>query len=152
MLWQILTFVLVLTGKYLAAFAGLVVVVWLGAAVLTMWWARKEAAASAQDPEARLKNARALRERFEKMGPLHIIGEDAGSEHHPPMDFGDPCVICCEPKVDGEQCRILHCKHSYHVDCIDMWWLTSKERAGECPLCKQRTAETTMIGVRMRGG
>lgn len=45
----------------------------------------------------------------------------------------DTCAICIEDFEDGEQLRLLPCKHWYHVECIDPW-LTTK--SSSCPLCK----------------
>jgi len=45
----------------------------------------------------------------------------------------DTCAICIEDFENGEQLRLLPCKHWYHVECIDPW-LTTK--SSSCPLCK----------------
>merc|ERR1711935_1258033 len=44
----------------------------------------------------------------------------------------EPCSICHEPMVPGEQCRRLPCFHLFHRTCIDKW-LRLK---GTCPLDK----------------
>ena len=46
----------------------------------------------------------------------------------------EPCPICLEDFEDGQELRILQCKHEYHVTCIDQW-LTTRKRY--CPLCKR---------------
>jgi hypothetical protein len=45
----------------------------------------------------------------------------------------DTCAICIEDFENGDQLRLLPCKHWYHVECIDPW-LTTK--SSSCPLCK----------------
>jgi hypothetical protein len=39
---------------------------------------------------------------------------------------GDECIICLQPYVLAEQCRLLPCGHIYHERCISAW--------GKCPL------------------
>ncbi|CAG8516253.1 11987_t:CDS:2 [Cetraspora pellucida] len=36
------------------------------------------------------------------------------------------CVICIEDFVDGDELKIMPCKHEYHVDCIDKWLKAKK--------------------------
>jgi len=53
-------------------------------------------------------------------------------------DEGEPCVICLEPIAAMEPCRVLSCRHAFHVECIDVWWL---QRMGgspalKCPICR----------------
>ncbi len=53
------------------------------------------------------------------------------------------CPICLELYVDGDQLRLLPCKHYFHQACADPWF----QRQKECPLCKhpitQILAEST---------
>lgn len=46
------------------------------------------------------------------------------------------CVICQYHSYDGI-IRELHCKHKFHVDCIDKWFMGSKK----CPACMQELVE-----------
>lgn len=44
------------------------------------------------------------------------------------------CVICQEQtKINKDIIRILDCKHIYHVNCIDNWFIDHNA----CPLCKK---------------
>ncbi|CAM6127312.1 unnamed protein product [Calypogeia fissa] len=43
------------------------------------------------------------------------------------------CAVCLEEFVDGEGGRVLpKCSHCFHVQCIDMWFLSHSS----CPLCR----------------
>jgi hypothetical protein len=60
-------------------------------------------------------------------------------------DGNDVCVICLEHFRDCDRLRILPCKHSFHVGCIDRW-LSGSHSFGECytsgcPTCKKRPDE-----------
>jgi E3 ubiquitin-protein ligase RNF38/44 len=47
------------------------------------------------------------------------------------------CSICCEEYSSGDVVRVLPCKHRYHIECIDRWFLSSIDysRAPACPMC-----------------
>ncbi|CAN8259083.1 unnamed protein product [Cochlearia groenlandica] len=43
------------------------------------------------------------------------------------------CAVCLSEFEEGESGRVLpNCKHSFHVDCIDMWFHSHST----CPLCR----------------
>ncbi|CAN6920133.1 unnamed protein product [Brassica oleracea var. botrytis] len=49
--------------------------------------------------------------------------------HKDPID----CAVCLSEFEDGEPGRVLPgCKHSFHVECIDMWFHSHST----CPLCR----------------
>ncbi|KAI3828685.1 hypothetical protein L1987_02793 [Smallanthus sonchifolius] len=61
------------------------------------------------------------------------------------------CAVCLSEFEAGETGRILpKCKHSFHTDCIDMWFGSNST----CPLCRspvepvetEITSETTSVG------
>mmetsp|Transcript_44851 Transcript_44851/g.72033 ORF Transcript_44851/g.72033 Transcript_44851/m.72033 type:complete len:425 (+) Transcript_44851:165-1439(+) len=43
------------------------------------------------------------------------------------------CVICLEDFKNGENIKVLPCKHGFHTQCIMPWF----ERSGDCPICKK---------------
>ncbi|KAF3792234.1 RING-H2 finger protein [Nymphaea thermarum] len=46
---------------------------------------------------------------------------------------GLECAVCLSEFEDGEKARLLPaCRHSFHVDCIDMWFHSHST----CPLCR----------------
>jgi len=49
------------------------------------------------------------------------------------------CSICCEDYSEGDAMRVLPCKHQFHIECVDQWFLTSTDytRPPACPLCNQ---------------
>ncbi|KAF5839402.1 hypothetical protein DUNSADRAFT_973 [Dunaliella salina] len=49
------------------------------------------------------------------------------------------CSICCEDYSEGDAMRVLPCKHQFHIECVDRWFLTSTDytRPPACPLCNQ---------------
>ena len=41
------------------------------------------------------------------------------------------CVICMQELETGQPARVLHCRHAFHLPCIDDWL----RRRATCPLC-----------------
>jgi len=44
----------------------------------------------------------------------------------------DLCVICQDDIINNQIIRKIKCKHIFHIDCIDKWFLENKK----CPTCK----------------
>ncbi|XP_010436553.1 PREDICTED: RING-H2 finger protein ATL17-like [Camelina sativa] len=43
------------------------------------------------------------------------------------------CRVCLSELEDSETCRVLpKCNHTFHIDCIDMWFHSHST----CPLCR----------------
>jgi hypothetical protein len=36
-------------------------------------------------------------------------------------DFPTRCAVCLEDFVDGDQLRVLGCRHRFHTTCVDRW-------------------------------
>ncbi|KAF8017479.1 hypothetical protein BT93_H2604 [Corymbia citriodora subsp. variegata] len=50
-----------------------------------------------------------------------------------PGEAAAECAVCLSEFEDGEAARLLpKCKHTFHVDCIDMWFHSHST----CPLCR----------------
>uniref|UniRef100_A0A0D6QTG8 RING-type E3 ubiquitin transferase n=1 Tax=Araucaria cunninghamii TaxID=56994 RepID=A0A0D6QTG8_ARACU len=48
-------------------------------------------------------------------------------------DEGLECAVCLCEFQEGEKARLLpNCKHTFHIQCIDMWFRTHSH----CPLCR----------------
>ncbi|KAJ7387472.1 E3 ubiquitin-protein ligase znrf3 [Desmophyllum pertusum] len=47
------------------------------------------------------------------------------------------CVICLEKFKDGQDVRIVPCRHEFHKDCVDPWLLSNYT----CPLCMLNIVE-----------
>jgi hypothetical protein len=54
--------------------------------------------------------------------PVKIFRQVERKENEP-----EECAICLEDYVDGEELRILPCRHEFHVGCVDAWLTTRKK-------------------------
>ena len=52
------------------------------------------------------------------------------------QDAAESCAICLSEYEEGEELRVLPCKHVFRRECIDAW-ITRQGVAASCPLCKQ---------------
>mmetsp|Transcript_32708 Transcript_32708/g.82997 ORF Transcript_32708/g.82997 Transcript_32708/m.82997 type:complete len:242 (+) Transcript_32708:68-793(+) len=68
---------------------------------------------------------------FQILCPAIVLGSST-------KDEDDVCAICLEPKVEGQECRILRCLHGFHKQCIDTWWLQDSGNSLKCALCRQK--------------
>ncbi|KAL5723689.1 hypothetical protein ACHQM5_007059 [Ranunculus cassubicifolius] len=63
---------------------------------------------------------------LEKLTCYDMKADDSGSS---PKD----CAVCVENLKVGDRCRSLpRCKHSFHLQCIDLWLL----KTPICPICR----------------
>lgn len=44
----------------------------------------------------------------------------------------EPCCICQEEYVDGDNVGVLNCGHDFHTDCVKQWLM----QKNLCPICK----------------
>jgi len=53
------------------------------------------------------------------------------------------CAVCLSEFEENEKARLLpNCKHSFHVDCIDMWFRSHST----CPICRTGAQKKQMVG------
>ena len=66
------------------------------------------------------------------------------SDHPSNMPADWRCTIClCDSHGDGQQLRELElCKHVFHRDCIDEWFLDTPLFSLKCPLCRRPVFES----------
>ncbi|XP_073001605.1 probable E3 ubiquitin-protein ligase HIP1 isoform X2 [Typha latifolia] len=55
-----------------------------------------------------------------------------------PLEEVEPCSICQEEYVDGEELGRLDCGHDFHTDCIKQWLMLKNL----CPICKTTALST----------
>ncbi|KFK41652.1 hypothetical protein AALP_AA2G155300 [Arabis alpina] len=61
-----------------------------------------------------------------ELSSLPIVRQDSCKD-------GLECAICLSELVKGDKARLLpKCKHSFHVECIDMWF----QSHSTCPICR----------------
>jgi hypothetical protein len=60
------------------------------------------------------------------------VGVGINSRGRPVKIVGSSCSICLADYVDGEQLKVLPCKHAFHVQCIGPWL----DRSDECAVCR----------------
>lgn len=67
---------------------------------------------------------------LEKKELLDKLLTDGGSS-------ADCCGICYEDYASGDAVRVLPCRHRFHIECVDRWFLSSTDysRAPACPMC-----------------
>ena len=69
-------------------------------------------------------------------------GKNFCCEEHKPINkdiLTEGCFMCCE-KVDPKDLWILKCKHAFHYDCLNDWFLNLNKKDPddplECPICR----------------
>lgn len=62
-------------------------------------------------------------------------------------EVGNECPVCLSAFDDGQEIRQLAaCKHSFHVDCIDMWLYSHPN----CPVCRAAVPVTVKRPINNR--
>ena len=100
---------------------------------------------------------------FRRRGAPVVVGSGSGSEATPEPtpeptpeagtflggsdDGTDMCAICLADYEDGEQVRVLPCRHAFHRACIDTWLA----RNNACPYCK-RVVDRSAAAAAARAG
>jgi len=54
----------------------------------------------------------------------------------PPPADSESCSICMADYEDGEELRVLPCRHEFHSSCVDVWLRQNPT----CPLCRKNVA------------
>ncbi|KAJ3057567.1 hypothetical protein HK097_000033 [Rhizophlyctis rosea] len=65
----------------------------------------------------------------------------------------EKCTICLTPYSDGEELRVLKCRHGFHKECVDQWLCTYHN---SCPICRgkgvQANAATNQSSISTTSG
>lgn len=87
------------------------------------------------------------------LASLPVIQYTAESSPKSPSSYPSPlqeCAVCLSEFNEGEKVRLLpKCNHSFHLDCIDMWFYSH----ATCPLCRssvEKFNSTTSLGARRK--
>jgi len=66
--------------------------------------------------------------------------ENASNVYTATQNLDDICAICQDTLETNQRVRrLLHCNHSFHLDCIDTWFRTNVH----CPTCRHDIREVT---------
>ncbi|KAI0768971.1 hypothetical protein BD413DRAFT_558742 [Trametes elegans] len=52
----------------------------------------------------------------------------------------DRCWICLDSYQPEDELRLMHCKHTFHKDCVDKWMQVGRNN---CPACRARGVSTS---------
>ncbi|CAI9105396.1 OLC1v1004307C1 [Oldenlandia corymbosa var. corymbosa] len=74
-----------------------------------------------------------LRPTILKSLPTFMYSPSTAARDQVRPDSAPECAVCLSEFEDGESLRVLPgCKHSFHVECIDLWFRSHSN----CPLCR----------------
>jgi len=83
---------------------------------------------------ATMMDQRELRERNgQSDSDVKYTGEELGMGEVQTSSSQHECCVCLEAMPQGEQVRILPCRHVFHHECINGWFNQYKFT---CPMCK----------------
>mmetsp|Transcript_9241 Transcript_9241/g.24852 ORF Transcript_9241/g.24852 Transcript_9241/m.24852 type:complete len:193 (-) Transcript_9241:187-765(-) len=144
-------------GDYVVGAVCVVFYVWLGtASSMAFCMFMDDRCAPPETPSRRHTidvSEDAFRANFEQVCPAKTVAEKQDVEggvvnaDDLPYAEDEPCIICLERKEATQPCRVLFCKHAYHKQCIDEWWLRKRDRSLRCPICRQEQPMRTFVSV-----
>ena len=82
---------------------------------------------------------------------LQGLGANTGVDRPTRTEEGRCCAICMETYNRAESVSMLHCKHHFHVGCIDAWCalrLGAEDRENlppDCPMCRQEVVVQNVV-------
>mmetsp|Transcript_110038 Transcript_110038/g.354897 ORF Transcript_110038/g.354897 Transcript_110038/m.354897 type:complete len:134 (-) Transcript_110038:7-408(-) len=94
-----------------------------------------------------------FRANFEQVYPANTVAAEQDVEEGVvnaedlPYAEDEHCIICLDRKEATQLCRVLFCKHAYHIQCIDEWWIRKRERSLRCPMCRQGQPMRNLVSV-----
>mmetsp|Transcript_72587 Transcript_72587/g.204673 ORF Transcript_72587/g.204673 Transcript_72587/m.204673 type:complete len:187 (-) Transcript_72587:98-658(-) len=143
--------VLIITGDFMVAAVCAMFYFWLGT-VASVAYGMCTDFRSAPPETTRRRHVigvseNALRADFEQVCPAKTAAEERGVQEGVVNAEDEPCIICLEGQEAKQPCRFLFCKHSYHIQCIDEWWLRKRDRSLRCPMCRQGQPMKTFVPI-----
>lgn len=56
------------------------------------------------------------------------------------------CRVCLSEFEEGDKVRSLNCEHTFHKDCLDMWFLQDQNQyCATCPLCRNKVLPDDVV-------
>ena len=75
---------------------------------------------------------------IEKSGLKIVDGRDIeglGEKGEVHQNTVERCLVCLGDYEEGEECRVLQCRHVFHRECVDRWL---EQGANSCPACRNQ--------------
>ena len=72
---------------------------------------------------------------------IHLISSTnafIGNDLYQNLLHNDTCNVCLEDFIEGEEVKLLNCKHAFHEKCIKTWII----KKGKCPVCVRDVFES----------
>lgn len=85
------------------------------------------------------KYGKKCRRKLKSESPCELPNEYFCCNQHKPLNIDiltDDCIMCSE-KFNMVDLKILKCNHAFHTQCLQEWFIKSKEtnHIFECPIC-----------------